>query len=163
MPLVIAEQCYEQLLNEARAELVYAKNDRKIKKAYKLLLTIMEEYNVNLLSTKIYWEKQKEREEYKIFLEKYKQINSLEIDGNKELNKEILFIKNDLKKIQKDEKRYKFVIATYKKKLVELGEMKELKNKTTTTKGKFEKKKAKTEKRIVEEKTKKRGRPRKNG
>ena len=65
LPLIIAEQCYEQLLNEIRSELVHAKNDRKYKKAYKMLLNIMEEYNVNLLSTKIYWERPKEREEYK--------------------------------------------------------------------------------------------------
>ena len=41
LPLIIAEQCYEQLLNEARAEIVYAKNDRKLKKAYKMLLEII--------------------------------------------------------------------------------------------------------------------------
>ena len=67
LPLIIAEQCYEQLLNEVRSELVHAKNDRKFKKAYKMLLTILEEYNINLLSTKVYWEKPKEREEYKKF------------------------------------------------------------------------------------------------
>ena len=53
LPLVIAEQCYEQLLNEIRSEMVHAKNDRKFNKAYKMLLKILDEYNVNLLSTKI--------------------------------------------------------------------------------------------------------------
>ena len=61
LPLITAEQCYEQLLNEARSELVYAKNERKVNKAYNILLTIMEEYYINLLSTKIYWEKPKDR------------------------------------------------------------------------------------------------------
>lgn len=58
LPLIIAEQCYEQLLNEVRSELVHAKNDIKFNKAYKMLLTIIEEYKINLLSTKIYWENQ---------------------------------------------------------------------------------------------------------
>lgn len=173
LPLIIAEQCYEQLLNEARAELVYAKNDRKIEKAYKILLKIIEEYNINLLSTKIYWEKAKDREEYKKFWDKYKNINSSK-EEDKELQKEILFIKHDLSKIEADETRYKLVIKAYKDKLVELGAMKKVKDKSTTKEGKLEKKKAKTkvkkEAKKTEEKVKqeesapkKRGRPRKNG
>ena len=136
LPLIIAEQCYEQLLNEVRSELVHAKNDRKFKKAYKMLLTIIEEYNVNLLSTKIYWEKPKEREEYKKFWDEYKKVDAIE-DNKK---KEILFIKNDLKKISIDSKRYKLVINAYKKKLVELGAMKEVKDKSATKEGKLVKK-----------------------
>jgi len=143
LPLIIAEQCYEQLLNEVRSELVHSKNDRKFKKAYKMLLTIIEEYNVNLLSTKIYWERPKDREEYRKFFDEFKKVNLL--DGkDKELQKEILFIKNDLKKIEVEPKRYKLVIITYKKKLVELGAMRELKDKCITKKAKFEKKNAKT-------------------
>ena len=99
LPLIIAEQCYEQLLNEVRSELVHSKNDRKFNKAYKMLLNIIEEYNVNLLSTKIYWDKPKEREEYKKFWNEYKKINLIEDVKAKDLKKEILFIKNDLKKI----------------------------------------------------------------
>ena len=136
LPLIIAEQCYEQLLNEVRSELVHSKNDRKFKKAYKMLLNIIEEYKVNLLSTKIYWERPKDREEYKKFWEEFKKINLSE-KNNKELRKEILFIKNDLKKISNEPKRYKLVIDVYKKKLVELGAMKQLKDKCITPKGKF--------------------------
>lgn len=164
LPLIIAEQCYEQLLNDARAELVYAKNDRKFNKAYKMLLTIMEEYSVNLLSTKIYWEKPKEREEYKKFWDKYKKVDSIEDIEKKELQKQILFLKNDLEEIGKEENRYKLVINAYKKKLVELGAMKELKDTSVTKKGKLEKKttkkeadskeKAKAKKQVKEEKDK---------
>ena len=141
LPLITAEQCYEQLLNEVRSELVHAKNDRKFKKAYKMLLTIIEEYNVNLLSTKIYWEKPKEREEYKKFWDEYKKIDAIEDVKEKDLKKEILFIKNDLKKISSEPNRYKLVINAYKKKLVELGAMKEVKDKSTTKEGKLVKKK----------------------
>ena len=36
LPLIVAEQCYEQLLNEVRSELAHSRNDRKFKKAYKM-------------------------------------------------------------------------------------------------------------------------------
>ena len=140
LPLIIAEQCYEQLLNEVRSELVHAKNDRKFKKAYKMLLTILEEYNINLLSTKVYWEKTKEREEYKKFWEKYKKIEEAKNTKNKDVKKEILFIKKDLKYISNDAKRYKLVINAYKKKLVELGAMKVVKDLAVSDTKKYVKK-----------------------
>ena len=58
------------------------------------------------------------------------------------LKKEILFIKNDLNKISVDPNRYKLVINAYKKKLVELGAIKEVKDKYATKEGKLFKKKA---------------------
>lgn len=140
LPLIIAEQCYEQLLNEVRSELVHAKNDRKFKKAYKMLLTILEEYNINLLSTKVYWEKPKEREEYKKFWEKYKKLEEAKNTKNKDVKKEILFIKKDLKYISNDAKRYKLVINAYKKKLVELGAMKVVKDLAVSDTKKYVKK-----------------------
>ena len=149
LPLIIAEQCYEQLLNEVRSELVHAKNDRKHNKAYTMLLTIIEEYNVNLLSTKIYWERPKEREEYKKFWEKFKKANTTK-------EKEILFIKNDLEKISSEPQRYKLVINAYKNKLVELGAIKEVKDKSATKEGKLVKKKAESkQKNKTEKETKK--------
>lgn len=183
LPLIIVEQCYEQLLNDARAEIVYSKNERKLEKAYKILFEIIEEFKIKLLSTKIYWEKPKEKDEYKQFWEDYKKLESL-TEEKKKLQKEILFIKNDLNKIEKNESRYKLVIEIYKKKLVELGVIKELKNNTTTKQGKMTKKSSKTKNKVNKEKNKlkkevksenklddkekvvepkRRGRPRKNG
>ena len=57
LPLVVAEQCYIKLLKDARSLIVDTKVLRKQEKAYSLLINIIEEYNVKLLSTKIYWEK----------------------------------------------------------------------------------------------------------
>ena len=177
LPLIIAEQCYEQLLNEVRSELVHSKNDRKFNKAYKMLLNIIEEYNINLLSTKIYWDKPKEREAYKQFWDEYKKINVIEDEKDKNFKKEILFIKNDLKKINSEPNRYKLVINAYKKKLVELGAMKELKDNSATKAKKLVKQKKQTANKVSsQEKTqktvkneseittepKRRGRPRKN-
>ena len=139
LPLIIAEQCYEQLLNEIRSELVHSKNDRKFKKAYKMLLSIMEEYNINLLSTKIYWERPQAREDYKKFWEEYKKIDAINTKKEKDLQKEILFIKKDLKYVNKEEKRYRLVIKAYKDKLVELGVMRLIKDSSRTLQGKYTK------------------------
>ena len=49
LPLIIADQCYEQLLNEIRSELVHSKNKRMAQKSYEMLLNILEEYNIGLL------------------------------------------------------------------------------------------------------------------
>ena len=168
LPLIIAEQCYEQLLNEIRSEMVYAKNDRKFNKAYKMLLKILDEYNVNLLSTKIYWEKPNDREEYKKFWEDYKKIDKIEDENEKKLKKEILYVKKDLKQLLKEEKRYRLVIKEYKEKLVKLGAMKTIKNTCKTCQGELSKenKKKKTQKektKTIKKETKpaKRGRPKK--
>ena len=148
--------------------MVHAKNDRKFNKAYKMLLKILDEYNVNLLSTKIYWEKPNDREEYKKFWEDYKKIDKIEDENEKELKKEILYVKKDLKQLLKEEKRYRLVIKEYKEKLVKLGAMKTIKNTCKTCQGELskenKKKKNQNEKtKTIKKETKpaKRGRPKK--
>ena len=143
LPLIIAEQCYEQLLNEIRSELVHARNERKAKKAYQMLLMIMEEYNIQLLSTKIYWERPKEREEYKAFWEEYKKLEKIKDKKEREKAKEILYIKKDFNYVLKEEKRYALVIKKYKEKLIELGAMKIIKNTVKTLEGRYLKKNGK--------------------
>ena len=104
-----------------------------------MLLSIMEEYNINLLSTKIYWERPQAREDYKKFWEEYKKIDAINTKKEKELQKEILFIKKDLKYVNKEEKRYRLVIKAYKDKLVELGVMRLIKDSCRTLQGKYTK------------------------
>lgn len=131
LPLVVAEQCYEQLLNEACSEYVHTRNERKAKKAYKMILRIIEEYQVKLLSTKIYWDKPVQREKYKAFLNEYKKIK------DNDTQKEVLFIRRDLIRVLEEPKRFNLVIKQYREKLVELGAMKNMKNAYTTLKGKY--------------------------
>ena len=129
LPLVVAEQCYIKLLKDARTLIIDTKIAKKREKAYTLLIKLIEEYNLKLLSTKVYWDKPEKREEYKAFWNRYKEIKNIE---NKEENmkeKEILFIKSDLKEVYKNETRYYRIIEFYKYKLVSLGAMKQLKNK----------------------------------
>ncbi len=130
LPLIVAEQCYEKLLNDVRSLIVDTKIARKQEKAYSLLITLIEEYNVKLLATKIYWDKPAEREEYKNFYKQYQAIQKGKeknyIDYSKD--KQVLFLRNDLKKLRKEPNRYYKIIQFYCAKLVELDAMKNLKN-----------------------------------
>ena len=129
LPLVVAEQCYDKLLKDTRNLIVDSKQEVKKEKAYELLIKLIEEYNIRLLSTKIYWEVPSQREEYKKFWDKYKAIPKDTKEG--QAQKEILFIKNELSKLENN-KENKKIIRFYKEKLVSFGELKVLKNKCTT-------------------------------
>jgi len=130
LPLVVAEQCYMKLLEDTRSLIVDTKIARKQEKAYSLLINIMEEYNIKLLSTKIYWDKPSLRDEYKAFWNEYKKVSELKDKNYDEYveQKEILFIKNDLEKVYSNENKYYRIIKFYKNRLVELGAMRELMN-----------------------------------
>ena len=130
LPLIVAEQCYEKLLKDARSLVQDTKIATKREKAYSMLINLIEDYNINLLSTKVYWETPKQREEYKKFWNQYKEISKLKetdfIEYIKE--KEILFIKNDMKNLNKGKTDYSKLLKYYKRKLVDYGVMKELRN-----------------------------------
>lgn len=130
IPLIVAEQCYEKLLKDARILVQDTKMAAKREKAYSMLISLIEEYNTKLLSTKVYWENIKERENYKKYWDKYKEISKLkDIDFVEYIKqKEVLFIKNDIKKIKDSKVDYSKIIKYYKRKLIDYGEMKELKN-----------------------------------
>ena len=125
LPLVVAEQCYDKLIRETRHLIISSKTDKKKEKAYKMLIALIEDYNVRLLSTKIYWEVPSDKDLYKEFWDKYKSIDKNTIDG--QVQKEILFIKEELKKIE-DNLNNKHIIRFYKDKLLEYGAMKKIKN-----------------------------------
>jgi len=129
LPLVVAEQCYIKLLKDLRSLIVDTRVAKKQEKAYSLLIQLIEEYNVKLLSTKVYWEKPSQREEYKRFWTTYEanEKNKQNIEAYTK-QKEILFIQGDLKKVYTNENRYCKIIKFYKDKLVELGVMRKLKN-----------------------------------
>lgn len=157
LPLVVAEQCYIKLLKDARSLIVDTKIAKKQQKAYSLLINIMEEYNVRLLSTKIYWDKPSQREEYKAFWNEYKKVNELKDSNYDEYikQKEIIFVESDLKKVSINENKYYKIIKFYKNRLVELGAMRKLMN-SYSSDGKYtkvvkneKKKKSKKEKVVV--------------
>lgn len=130
LPLIVAEQCYEKLLKDARSLVQDTKIATKREKAYSMLINLIEDYNIKLLSTKVYWESPKKRNEYKKFWSKYKEISKLKENDFIEYikQKEILFIKNDLKNLEKGKIDYTKLIKYYKRKLVDFGVMRVIRN-----------------------------------
>lgn len=143
LPLIVAIQCYEKLLKDARVLVQDTKIATKREKAYNMLINLFEDYNIKLLSTKVYWENTKDREKFKKFWNQYKEICKL-----KEVNfmeyvkqKEVLFIKNDIKKINENNDKidYSKLVKYYKRKLIDYGALRELKN-SFKSQGKYIKK-----------------------
>lgn len=132
LPLIVAIQCYEKLLKDARILVQDTKIAAKREKAYAMLINLFEDYNIKLLSTKVYWENAKDREEFKTFWNQYKEVSKLKETNFIEYvrQKEILFIKNDMKKIEasKTKTDYSKLLKYYKRKLIDYGAMRELKN-----------------------------------
>lgn len=141
LPLIVAEQCYIKLLKDTRDLIVSAKTVTKQEDAYKMLINLIEDYNVKLLSTKIYWDKPALREEYKKFWNEYNQITRIKDEKEQFEQKQILFLRNDLKALYKNENKYEKIIKFHKNKLVQLGVMKNITNSCKTLEGRYNKKK----------------------
>lgn len=130
LPLVVAEQCYLKLIKDARCLVQDTKIAAKREKAYTMLLNLIEDFDIRLLATKVYWDNAKEREKFKVFHEKYKDIEKLkEVDFIEYVKeKEVLFIKEDMTRIKDDKTDYSRLVKYYKRKLVDYGAMKEIRN-----------------------------------
>lgn len=120
LPLVATEKCYIELLKQIRELILKSKNENKREKAYETLFYIIEDYNTKILSTKVYWDNPKEREEYKKFWTKYEKVK----ENN--TKKQILFLKEDIKKLNTNRKKYNEIIELHKKKLTKMGAIKTL-------------------------------------
>ena len=125
LPLVAAEQCYNKLLRDLRALIATMTNKEKREEAYQMLIKLIEDYNVKLLSTKIYWENSVERDNYKKFWAKYTNTNDRK-------EKEILALKREITQIDDKTPKNKALRDFYKSKLTEFGAMKKLKNSFVT-------------------------------
>ncbi len=139
LPLIVAEQCYEKLIKDARILLQDTKLAVKREKAYAMLINIIEDYNVKLLSTKVYWEDSKQRDAYKLFWNKYKEISFIKESDFKEYvkQKEILFIKNDMSNLNSGKTDYTKLVKYYKRRLVDYGVMRQVNNNCKTLEGRF--------------------------
>lgn len=139
LPLIAAEQCYIKLIKDVRKLIIKSENKIKKDKAFGLLIELIEEYNIKLLSTKVYWDKPQEREEYKKFWKKYNEIVKISDEKDKLKQKQILFLKNDLRKLVMSKKNHEQIIKIIKDKLVELGAMREIRNSYKTILGNYKK------------------------
>ena len=142
LPLIVAEQCYEKLLKDARILVQDTKIAAKREKAYSMLINLIEDYNVKLLSTKVYWDNNEKRDEYKKFWDKYKKISLLKESDFVEYvkQKEILFIKDDISKLKNIDSKtdYSKIIKYYKRKLLDYGAIRQVKG-SCTLDGKYTK------------------------
>ena len=125
VPLAVAEGCYEKLIRETRHLIISSKVEKKKEVTYETLINLIEDYNVRVLSTKIYWEKPEEKELYKVFWDKYNSIDKSSNEGKKQ--KEILFIKAELRHLDNNVQN-KHIIKFYKDKLFEYNAIRRLKN-----------------------------------
>ena len=139
LPLTVAEQCYMKLLKDARCLVQDTKLSVRREKAYSMLINLIEDYNIKLLSTKVYWDSSTQREEFKKFWSKFKQIQKYkDVDFIEYVKrKETLFIKDDMKKIRDEKFDYSRLIKYYKRKLIDYGVMKEIQGYKTYGKGKM--------------------------
>ena len=106
LPLIAAEQCYIKLIKDTRNLILKSEGKARKDRTYELLTEIIEDYNVRLLSTKVYWDSPNEREEYKKFWSEYNKIKDIENKKEQLKQKQILFIKNDIKKLRQSKNNY---------------------------------------------------------
>lgn len=118
LPLAATERCYMYLLKQVREIIKKSKNETKREQAYETLFEVMEDYNEKILSTKVYWDRPEERQEFKKFWEKYEK-------ASENLNKkQILLLKQDLKELKKQRKENLAIIELHKQKLTKMGVIK---------------------------------------
>lgn len=128
LPLATAEDCYRKLLKDARRLLLKYNKTNKFTVMYNLFISFIEEYNVKLLSTKVYWDKPEARDDYKKFWNKYKAIQTIKDEEEKKKQKEILFIKADLRALSKAKSENEAIKDKYKQILKQFGAIKSIKN-----------------------------------
>lgn len=139
LPLIAAEQCYIKLIKDTRNLLLKSEGKARKERTFELLIELIEDYNIRLLSTKVYWDKPEEREEYKKFWNKYNEIKKIEDTNDQIKQKQILFLKNDLKKLNQSKNNYSNIVKEIKQKLVELGAIRQIKNSYKTIIGNYKK------------------------
>ena len=131
LPLVVAERCYIKLLKDTRNLIVDTKIARKRENAYQLLLRMFEQYNQKLLAVKIYWNKNEEKIKYNQFAIKCKELENVRKEQGLhayDVRKQILYIREDMKYLERYDDKYYRILQFYRGRLVKLGDMKELKN-----------------------------------
>lgn len=139
LPLVVAEKCYIKLLKDTRNLIVDTKIARKRENAYQLLLRMFEQYNNKLLAVKIYWDKPEQKNAYAKLAEKCKKLEAAKDNGikNYEIKKQILYIREDMKILEKYNDKYYRILQFYRNRLVNLGDMRPVKNNAKTGKYKL--------------------------
>lgn len=136
LPMVALDQCYQELIEASRVAVMNTFLDADKFEVYQLLLDLLESYNVNVLSKKIYWDTDLEKEEYVKFFNKYQEFKKLErIDYAEYIRlREVHFILDDLAKIKGD-KKFEELRKYYRERMIQQKGFRKLKNSHSTKKG----------------------------
>lgn len=126
LPLIATEKCYIKILKQVRDLIVNSKNENKRERAYETLFFVIEDYNTKILSTKVYWDNPKEKQEYKKLNSKLEKL----IDNPEK--KQILYLKQDIKKLNSNRKKYEKIINLHKQRLTKMGVIRTIKSKPKT-------------------------------
>ena len=92
---------------------------------------MFEQYNQKLLAVKIYWNKNEEKINYNQFAIKCKELDNVRKEQGLhayDVRKQILYIREDMKYLERYDDKYYRILQFYRGRLVKLGDMKELKN-----------------------------------
>ena len=137
--MVAAEQCFLNLIDKARIAIENSFIEAEQFELYQLLLDLIESYHINILSQKVYWDTQSERDMHKKLWDDYKETQKLErIDFDEfKRKREILFVNYDLKEMKKSKKKYDILRAYYIERMKQLHALRELKNHSKGWTGKW--------------------------
>lgn len=139
LPTIAAEQCYVEIINQARTCLANAFIEADKFETYQVLLDAIEEYTDNVLVKKSYWNSTLEEEDFKKFNAKWSELKKLaRIDYDDFKNqREILFVKNDLKNMNKLKIKLDEVRSYYRDRMLQLHALRKLANKYQIKAGKW--------------------------
>lgn len=146
LPTVAAEECYLSILEKARIIIsnTYISADKF--ETYNLLLDTIESYNYNILSQKIVWDNDDEKENYKKFwkqFEEYKKLERIDFDEYKRL-REVLFITHEIKEVKKVNKDYTSLLNYYRERMKMQKGLRNVKNSVKKLNGKWKTKRRMT-------------------
>lgn len=139
LPTIAAEQCYINIISAARTYLSNYFIEADKYEAYLVLLDAIEEYVDNVLVRKSYWNSPVEEEEFKKFNTKWSELKKLaRIDYDDFKNqREILFVKNDLKYMKNSKLKLDEVRRYYRERMLQLHALRRLANKYQSKLGKW--------------------------
>ena len=129
-PTIAADQCYTSLITNARVCLGNSFVEADKFESYNLLLDTIEEYIDNILCKKNYWDNPIDEDEFKKTEEKWgmlKKLARIDYDDYKK-QREILFVKNDLKEMKKKKINIQEVKDYYRDRMLQLKALRQLSN-----------------------------------
>lgn len=139
LPLLAAEECYLNIISNARTIIpnMYITADKF--EAYELLLDAMESYMYNVLAKKTTWDNEMKKEEFVVFWDKfmqYKKLEKIDLYEYKRL-REVLFVTNDIKYLKKQNVPVKELMVYYRDRMKQQGGLRKFKNSVKKMEGKW--------------------------